>query len=273
MSANPKRATVLPNSLWRGVDEDTADRQITPPARVLDKRHTFRLGVPIIPSESRQDLSTPEGGSLMNYHRSYKIDQAGPGVIALKDCQNLPSCLIKECETRRSRYIRNLKAVTHKNLISLLDFFESGQVVYLVYEYEHMAISLGCVAGTVQFNEADVATICKEILEGLTYIHSELKTLYGLLNLSNIVLTWQGQVKLANIGECLLAKESSTTAVQKDIKEVGLIVVKLSDRAASISDSVQDGNLQFLSRLARSFLHRTKTEPYIEPLMKVERGV
>lgn len=65
-----------------------------------------------------------------------------------------------------------------------------------MYEYEHLAISLGCVAGTVQFSEADIATICKEVLEGLNYIHTVLKTSYGLLNFSNILLTWQGDVKI-----------------------------------------------------------------------------
>ena len=66
----------------------------------------------------------------------------------------------------------------------------------LIYEYEHLAISLGCVAGAVSFSEADIATICKEVLEGLKYVHTVLSITYGLLDFSNILITWQGEVKL-----------------------------------------------------------------------------
>ena len=64
-----------------------------------------------------------------------------------------------------------------------------------MYEYEHLVISLSFVAGTIQVGEADIATMCKEVLEGLNYIHAVLKTAYGLLNFSNILLTWQGDIK------------------------------------------------------------------------------
>jgi serine/threonine protein kinase len=197
MSTNSKRATVLPNSLWRG--ENTTEfikSQITTPKKALKKNHGAPLAVPVIAKEIQQDILRPKVGSLDMYHRSYNIDQAGPGVIALKDSDNLPTCLIKECEARKLRYIRSLRPISHTNLISLLDFFQSGEKVYLVYEYEHMAISLGCIAGIVEFNEADIATLCKEILKGLDYIHSELKTSYGQLHFSNIVLTWKGEVKI-----------------------------------------------------------------------------
>ncbi|KAJ5946391.1 hypothetical protein N7454_003230 [Penicillium verhagenii] len=159
MTANPKRDTVLPDSLWRAVGGGT----ISPPAKVLDKNHTYRLGIPVIPDESQKALSRPTTGSLDRYKRSFNIDQAGPGVIALKDC---------------------------------------------------------------------------------------------FANLSE-----------ANIGECLLAKESSSTAVSKDIRDVGLIVIKLNDRGASLSNDIKEEDGPPLSRLARSFLHRTKTERYIEPLI------
>lgn len=74
----------------------------------------------------------------------------------------------------------------------------------------------------------------------------------------------------ANIGERLLDKDSSCP-MQKDIKNVGSIVVSLSDRTASICEPSQDvnANMSALSRLAHSFVQRTKTESSIERLMKV----
>lgn len=129
------------------------------------------------------------------YHRSHRVNQARLGVVALKDKESFPICLIKGCKLRNTRFLRGLRFVSHKNLVSLIDNFQAGGKLQL--EYEHLAISLGCVADIVQFSEADIATICKEVLEGLSYIHTVLKTSYGLLNFSNILLTWQGDVKIS----------------------------------------------------------------------------
>jgi hypothetical protein len=37
--------------------------------------------------------------------------------------------------------------------------------------------------------ETDIATVCREVLQGLEYIHSELRVAYGLINDKNIILT------------------------------------------------------------------------------------
>ncbi|KAJ5456076.1 uncharacterized protein N7458_004340 [Penicillium daleae] len=268
MDLNTKRDTILPNQLWRGAkDVNNTGVQASPPIKVLEKNPAYRMGVPIKASEKSATVAYSKKISPNKYHKSYNIDQAGPGVIALKDTENLPICLIKDHGARNSRSLRGLQFASHRNLVSLIDHFLSGEQLYLVYEYEHLAISLGCVAGTVQFSEADIATVCREILEGLKYIHSALKTGYGLLDFSNILLTWQGEVKLANIGKCLLDKHSSNT-IQKDIKDIGSIVVFLSDRPASIRDSSHDVDIPPLSGLAHSFVQKTKEDTTIEQLVK-----
>lgn len=68
------------------------------------------------------------------YHKAYNIDQAGLGVIAIKDVEAFPTYLIKK---RRSKPWRFQRA-SHENLVSLLDFYESHSLTYLVYEYEHL---------------------------------------------------------------------------------------------------------------------------------------
>lgn len=37
----------------------------------------------------------------------------------------------------------------------------------LLYEYVHLAIPLGGLTGIVDFSKADIATVCREILDGL----------------------------------------------------------------------------------------------------------
>ncbi|CAG8133944.1 unnamed protein product [Penicillium nalgiovense] len=279
MDSSAKRETILPGQLWSqkgvtsvkksglnasAVNEDTGG-QISPPKRVFEKT---RLGIPVKASEKNVSLAISKKSSLDKYHKSYNIDQAGRGVIALKDTENLPVCLIKDYGARDVQSIRGLQFASHRNLVSLIDHFQSEDILHLVYEYEHLAISLGCVAGTVQFTEADIATICKEILEGLKFIHLVLRTSYGLLDFSNILLTWQGEVKLANIGECLLNKHTSIT-IRKDIQDVGSMIVFLSDRTISLLQSNNGLDMPSLSRLAHSFVQKTKEDTTVEQLVNV----
>lgn len=134
--------------------------------------------------------------SPTKYVTKYTIDQAGLVIIALKDTEKLPIYLLKIHASTKSGPAYSLPFISHKNLLSLIDHFQFESQLYLVYKYKHFAIILGYVTGSVQFSEADIAIICRESLEGLKYIHSILKTPYYLLNLSNILLTWQGEIKL-----------------------------------------------------------------------------
>ncbi|KAB8067866.1 hypothetical protein BDV29DRAFT_196113 [Aspergillus leporis] len=163
MGESSKRQTILPEKLW-----GDAVRHETP--------------------ESENE-STGISQSLLNhytqfvkkngYHTSYNIDQAGPGVIALKDVEGFTVCLIK---VRRIRKSWRFQAASHKNLISFLNSYDAHGLVYLVYEYEHLAISLGCMV--------------ERVLSAIVYVHSELRISHGVVDCSNVLLTWKGEVKL-----------------------------------------------------------------------------
>lgn len=140
-----------------------------------------------------------------NYKRFWNIKQAGPGIVAIKDVEPLPIVLIKERET--TKFIKTqLKKASHKNVLGLLDFFHDSDKVTLVYEYEHSAVALARLSNTpnVVFSEGDIATVCREVLNGLHYIHSELKIIHGSLNCINVLLTMAAEVK---IGEQLILED------------------------------------------------------------------
>ncbi|KAL2801763.1 kinase-like domain-containing protein [Aspergillus granulosus] len=134
--------------------------------------------------------------SVSSHEIYYRIDQAGPSLFAIKDAPSLPTCTIKEYQNPKPQNVRKLVPTQHKNLVSLLGFFETERHGYLVYEYEHIPITLGCVAGFTRFNEPDIATICREVLEGLKFIHAELKISHGSIKCSNILLTYSGDLKI-----------------------------------------------------------------------------
>ncbi|KAJ5084780.1 hypothetical protein NUU61_009359 [Penicillium alfredii] len=100
MVADSKRETFLPHKLWenkRNGDENerVGSRGILS-ERGTDKNHSTRFGIPIKPSRTSEALDRSKKQSTTQYHRFYNIDQAGPGVVALKDTENFPVCLIKE---------------------------------------------------------------------------------------------------------------------------------------------------------------------------------
>ncbi|OJJ83542.1 uncharacterized protein ASPGLDRAFT_48091 [Aspergillus glaucus CBS 516.65] len=204
MGESSKCQTVLPESLWADdpvqqkrsgkflTGRDNATRSQT----LIDR--SYRFGIPIKAHRNAPPLSTvKEEQPKDNYHKSYDVDQAGYGMIALKDVEGFPTFLIKKHQIPKSW---TFQEASHKNLVPLTEFYTESSSICLVYEYMHLAIPLGGLAGVVDFSEADIATICREILDGLVYIHSKLGISHGSVDCSNVLLNRKGEIQLANIG-------------------------------------------------------------------------
>ncbi|CAI7597082.1 unnamed protein product [Penicillium manginii] len=174
---------------------------------------------------------------------------------------------MRELSGPAARSVKLSQPVIHKNLVSLVDAFSSQQRTFLVYSYEHLAVSLGCAAGAVQFSEADIATICKELLEGLVYLHEALGFAHGSLDCSNIILTSEGEIKIANIGDSIMSAKRPGTP-QHDVEAIGLIVSALTDTKCMIDGmkSVSSFASEQLSSNARSFVQQSEDHPARELL-------
>ena len=193
-----KRETQFPKKLWpdnRSIVKESTEIE-KPNEKLVQNNYAYRLGVPIIPTENINSSSTVKVESPAQYHLSYNINQAGPGVIGLKDTENLPTYFLKQYSIQNTHAFRRLQSIIHQNLVYLIEGFQSGGKFYIVYEYHHLAISLSYIATNVRFSEADIATIYKEILRGVIFIHYELKTSCPLLDCSNILLISKGEVKI-----------------------------------------------------------------------------
>lgn len=66
----------------------------------------------------------------------------------------------------------------------------------LLYEYVHLAIPLGGLTGIVDFSKADIATVCREILDGLILFTSKLGISHGSVDCSNVLLNEKGEIQL-----------------------------------------------------------------------------
>jgi hypothetical protein len=232
-------------------------------------------------SKKNSDFQT----SASSHEIYYRIDQAGAGLFAIKDAPSLPTCTLKEYQKLKSLNVRKLVPIQHKNLVSLLGFFETDRHGYLAYEYEHIPITLGCVAGFTRFNEPDIATICREVLEGLKFIHAELKISHGSIKCSNILLTYSGDLKIglyranddwaatnrcvANIGDSIL-QGTTLRDRDKDLRAVGAIAIGLSDLPTLVREELPEAipAKSELSTSARNFIENTK-QRRVDELLEV----
>lgn len=144
----------------------------------------------------------------------------------------------------------------------------------LVYEYVHLAIPLGGLTGIVDFNEADIATVCREILDGLILFTSKLSISHSSVDCSNVLLNKKGEIQLgrqdlaldfskrltitlANVGDSTL-NSNMLSNWKSDLAAVGFLVICLSDKTALISTVAPLKTA--LSSPACGFIEKSKTE-------------
>lgn len=135
------------------------------------------------------------------YDKILTMDQAGRGILSMEDSDEFPLVLIKE-KKRGGKITRPLKASSHPNIVALRAVFYHADSVSMVYDYEVGAMTLAAVAScpSVKLSDADIATVCRDILHALQFVHLELKIAHGDVRDGNILLTLFGGVKLGKCG-------------------------------------------------------------------------
>ncbi|GAB6030271.1 p21 protein (Cdc42 Rac)-activated kinase [Chamberlinius hualienensis] len=94
-----------------------------------------------------------------------------------------------------------MKAVTHENIVVYVDSYLVGQnQLWMAMEYLEGG-SLSCIVSLCELTESQIGAICKEILQGLKYLHS-LSIVHCDIKSGNILLGMNGQVKIADFGLC-----------------------------------------------------------------------
>ncbi|KAJ5741085.1 hypothetical protein N7493_000957 [Penicillium malachiteum] len=171
------------------------------PASIFCKGHTPWIKYQKFPKEGRP------GKTCL----AYSTDSLGT-VVAMKEYKT--SGIDQTC---------HLQMIDHPNIVNLMDAFEESRVLYLVYEI--MEVSLEQLQAGIQLKESDLSFICREVLNGLWYIHRDLGVCHTTLTYDNIFISSKGDVKIANIANCLLERHKGSE--QLDIRCVGTIVSKI----------------------------------------------
>ena len=213
MSTRPNRATWLPEHLWgkeiEVIENDAQQASPQPLQSNIKREPPFVIPIPVKttlgkPSKAVQKMRKGSiekilhiGSPSQKYLICWKVEQAGEGWIGLENSLGYSKVLIKKAHTRKKES-PNIRSISHRNVVELIEAFHEHECLWMVYRYSGFAIDLSLVFSSprVQVSESDLATICKSILFGLEYIHSELRISHGAISLRNVLLFEDGRVRI-----------------------------------------------------------------------------
>ncbi|EED20937.1 conserved hypothetical protein [Talaromyces stipitatus ATCC 10500] len=125
-----------------------------------------------------------------------------------------------------------LHKTCHPNLVNLTDVFINQETVYFTYEKSGLSLRELQDMDDVTFDRIAVATICKEVLKGLIYMQEELGLHHGHLDSDCVYVNEDGQVKIGDVGNSMLAKEENQGTAH-DIQSVYNLAADLLDLSTS----------------------------------------
>jgi len=102
------------------------------------------------------------------------------------------------------REIELLLDLDHENIVKLLDFEDTPEILYLVLEYIEGGSLYTISKKFGPFNEDLLALYMVQVLKGLEYLHSH-HVIHRDVKGANILLSKQGVCKLADFGSCTIA--------------------------------------------------------------------
>lgn len=141
-----------------------------------------------------------------NYKIIKKIGQGGFGTIYMgSDVRNNSRVALKKTRIRPNkgipvscdREIQHLSILNHKNLVKLIDVFSNENFIYLIMEL--FDYDLGKLLEKIQFSIDKIKFVIYNILEGLSYLHSN-SILHRDLKPSNLLISKSGFLKLSDFG-------------------------------------------------------------------------
>ncbi|EDN11150.1 predicted protein [Histoplasma mississippiense (nom. inval.)] len=166
-------------------------RQKPPPLPVTVKRSSNES-----PGEvKRQETDFCQTGNpWQRYERFTQEGKSRSIYLAFEKSQTASMVAVKVCHNVTVNPTRSLVRTSHVNLVNLKAAFIDKEIVYLIYE--RVDLSLNHLHSCVSLKEAHIAAICKEVLQGLSYIHRELHIGHGEIRSSNVFVTLSGVIKI-----------------------------------------------------------------------------
>ncbi|KAJ2446905.1 Serine/threonine-protein kinase smu1 [Coemansia sp. RSA 2424] len=125
-----------------------------------------------------------------------------PNIVAIKQ-MNLEKQPKKDLIINEILVMRESK---HKNIVNFIDSFLHRGDLWVVMEYMEGG-SLTDVVTNNLMTEGQIATVCRETLEGLEHLHAK-GVIHRDIKSDNVLLSMNGDIKLTDFGFCAQLTES-----------------------------------------------------------------
>ena len=119
-----------------------------------------------------------------------------------------------ETEEALARFRREAQAagrLTHPNIVGVFDYGETGDIAYIVMEYVDGPSVKSLVDKQERFAIADTMRIMTDLLNGLQFSHAR-GVVHRDIKPANVMLTSDGQAKIADFGIARIESSSMTQA-------------------------------------------------------------
>ncbi|KAF2812827.1 kinase-like protein, partial [Mytilinidion resinicola] len=198
----------------------------------------------------------------VKYQRVLEEDQGGPSTVAFRKDSTFPIVVVKSYLATDSSKVQDVFRTRHPNIVNVLDAFYEDDTTYIVYEYMTRSIAEVQATPLGKFEEFEIAAICKEVIEGLLFLH-DLDIIHGSFTSSIVLLNREGNVKIANIGESVLISSPISKGI--DIQALGRFILQLME-PSSILQQTSTLSLkypEYWSITSKEFLSQVKSEALI----------
>ncbi|KAI4264804.1 MAG: hypothetical protein L6R42_000103 [Xanthoria sp. 1 TBL-2021] len=130
------------------------------------------------------------------YYEFLVLNQAGKACTAHDNSTECKLVAIKKRNLNGTADYDCRQEIQDENVMNLIEIFIKDEQVYLVYE--QMDVSLDIINGIPRgrWQAFEIAAICKEILNSLSFIHNELRMYHGAIEYGSIIFSRDGQIKL-----------------------------------------------------------------------------
>ncbi|CAO3592501.1 unnamed protein product [Absidia cylindrospora] len=160
------------------------------------------------------------GDPSLLYRRNKRIGQGASGSVYLSThITTSTKVAVKQMDlTKQSRLdlivneIMVMQESRHGNIVNFLDSFLVRGNLWVVMEF----MEGGALTDVIENNtmtEHQIATVCLETTKGLHHLHSQ-KIIHRDIKSDNVLLNFQGQVKISDFGYCAKLTDQKTNVQQ-----------------------------------------------------------
>ncbi|XP_077987532.1 testis-specific serine/threonine-protein kinase 3-like [Glandiceps talaboti] len=140
-----------------------------------------------------------------------RVERAYSNKLCCFVAVKITDSLLSPCdfvENYAKREVRILRRLNHENIIDIYESFEHDDKLYTVLAIAEEGCLENYVRRKIRLQETEARGMFCQILRGVSYCHNRARIAHGDISCANVLLTANGDLKLADFGMAVDVKKS-----------------------------------------------------------------